>query len=80
MTKKQKKMLIRILVAAALVLIWPLVGGAMSLCAVITLLMVRRMAMKEFEGMSGDIAGFQLQTAELAMLAVFVLMERMLTL
>jgi cobalamin synthase len=38
------------------------------------------MAMKQFEGMSGDIAGFQLQTAELVMLGLMVLMERILAL
>ena len=48
--------------------------------AVITLLLVRRMAMKEFEGMSGDIAGFQLQVAELVMLGLMLLMERILAL
>ena len=52
----------------------------MSLGAVLTLLFVRRMAMKEFEGVSGDIAGFQLQMAELVMLIVLVCMERMLAL
>ena len=65
-----------ILCAAAMVFIWPLVGGVMALGAILTLLFVRRMAMKQFEGMSGDIAGFQLQVAELVMLALMVLTER----
>lgn len=69
-----------ILSAGALILLWPLLGACMSLGAVLTLLFVRRMAMKEFEGVSGDIAGFQLQMAELVMLAILVCMERMLAL
>lgn len=64
--------------AVAMVAVWPLVGGVMAIGAIVTLLLVRRMAMKQFEGMSGDIAGFQLQVAELVMLALFVLMERIL--
>ena len=64
-----------VLSAAAMVAVWPLVGSVMALGAVVTLLLVRRMAMKQFEGMSGDIAGFQLQVAELVMLGLMVLME-----
>lgn len=69
-----------ILSAAALVAVHPVTGGVMALGAIVTLLLVRRMAMKQFEGMSGDIAGFQLQAAELVMLALMVLMERMIAL
>ena len=69
-----------ILSAVLLLLIWPLPGLVMSIGASITLLLVRRMAMKEFEGMSGDIAGFQLQVAELVMLGLLVLTERRLAL
>ena len=65
-----------ILSAAALAAVHPLIGGVMALGAVATLLLVRCMAMKEFEGMSGDIAGFQLQAAELVMLGLLVLTER----
>lgn len=65
-----------VLSAAYLVAIDPLIGGIMALGAILTLLLVRRMAMKQFEGMSGDIAGFQLQAAELVMLALMVLTER----
>ena len=63
--------------AAAMIAVWPLVGGVMVLGALLTLLLVRRMAVREFGGMSGDIAGFQLQTAELVMLALLVFVERM---
>ncbi len=52
----------------------------MALGAVVTLLLVRCMASTQFEGMSGDIAGFQLQTAELVMLGLMLLMERILAL
>ncbi len=65
-----------ILSAAYLVAVDPLTGSVMALGAILTLLLVRRMAMKQFEGMSGDIAGFQLQAAELVMLALMVLTER----
>ena len=67
-----------VLSAAAMVAVSPVTGGVMVLGALATLLLVRRMAMKQFEGMSGDIAGFQLQAAELVMLTLMVLMERML--
>ena len=69
-----------ILSAVAMVAAWPLAGCVMTLGALATPLLVRRMAMKEFGGMSGDIAGFQLQTAELVMLALMVLTERMVAL
>ena len=65
-----------ILSAAILVAVHYLVGGVMALGAIVTLLLVRRMAMKQFEGMSGDIAGFQLQAAELVMLGLLVLTFR----
>ena len=62
-----------ILSAAILVAVNYVAGGVMVLGALVTLFLVRRMAMKQFEGMSGDIAGFQLQIAELVMLALMVL-------
>ena len=69
-----------VLSAAAMVTVWPLVGLVMALGAAATWLLVRRMAMKQFEGMSGDIAGFQLQVSELVMLILLVVTERMLAL
>ena len=62
-----------ILSAAILVAVEYMMGSVMVLGALVTLLLVRRMAMEQFEGMSGDIAGFQLQVAELVMLALMVL-------
>ena len=69
-----------VLSAAAMVAVWPLVGLVMALGAAATWLLVRRMAMKQFGGMSGDIAGFQLQVSELVMLILLVVTERMLAL
>ena len=66
--------------AVALVAVQSLVGLVMALGAIATLLLVRRMAMKEFGGLSGDIVGFQLQAVELVMLALLVLFERILVL
>ena len=66
-----------ILSAAILVAVDYLAGGVMALGAIVTLLLVRRIAMKQFEGMSGDIAGFQLQVSELVMLGLLVLTYRL---
>ena len=66
--------------AAALILLQPLTGSVMVAGALATTLWIRHVAIKEFEGMSGDIAGFQLQTIELVMLTIIVLMERILAL
>ena len=65
-----------ILSAAYMVAVHYLTGGVMVLGAMVTLLLVRRMAMKQFEGMSGDIAGFQLQVSELVMLGLLALTFR----
>ena len=62
-----------VLSVIAMAAVHPLIGGVMALGAIVTLLLVRRMAMKQFEGVSGDIAGFQLQVAELVMLGLLVL-------
>lgn len=69
-----------ILSAVALVAVNYVTGGVMVLGALAALFLVRRMAMKQFEGMSGDIAGFQLQVAELVLLGLLVFVERMLAL
>ena len=66
-----------ILSAAILVVVNYLAGGVMALGAIVTLLLVRRMAMKQFEGISGDIAGFQLQVSELVMLGLLVMTFRL---
>ena len=44
-------------------------GAILLLCALLSLLWYRRMAMKEFGGVTGDTSGFFLQICELSMLA-----------
>lgn len=57
------------LAAAGMVVAAPLPGGLGAALGVIAALYCRRMAVKQFGGMTGDTAGFLLQTAELVMLA-----------
>ena len=54
---------------------WGLVGGGMSLAALGVFFWYRRMAVKEFGGLSGDLAGWFLQTAELWMIGAMVLCQ-----
>ena len=51
---------------------WGLVGAGMSLAALGVFAWYRRMAVKEFGGLSGDLAGWFLQTAELWMIGAMV--------
>ncbi len=53
-------------------------GIAMVIVALLCLLWLRRIADREFGGMSGDLAGWFLQVAELAMLAILVVVEKIL--
>ena len=53
------------------------VGSSVVLAGVVALLYVRRLAEREFGGMGGDLAGYFLQVAELAMLAIIVMMGRL---
>jgi adenosylcobinamide-GDP ribazoletransferase len=64
------------LVTAALVACDGLVGAATAAVAVAELVWVRRIAMREFGGMSGDLAGYYLEMAELLMLACIVVLGR----
>ncbi len=48
----------------------------MVLAALACLLILRRMTQKKFNGMSGDLAGWFLQTAELVMLAALIVTEK----
>lgn len=78
--------------AVGILTLWLLLagGGALSLCAIagVGLLCamalcgcyVYRMSQKQFGGMSGDLAGYLYEVAQLAMLAVLILTERMMTL
>ena len=51
-------------------------GAAMAAAALAVFLFYRRMARRDFGGVSGDLAGWFLQLCELAMLAAAVLAER----
>ena len=61
-----------LLLMALLCLGWGLMGAIMSLAALVTFLRYRRMSEREFGGLSGDLAGWFLQTAELWMLGAMV--------
>ena len=50
-------------------------GGAAVLAAVLTAVWYYRMAMREFGGITGDLAGYFLQVCELVMLAVLVVIH-----
>lgn len=56
---------------------WGLVGAGMSLAALGVFFWYRHMAIKEFGGLSGDLAGWFLQTAELWMIGAMVLCQHM---
>lgn len=51
---------------------WPAAAAAVAAGGVATLLWLRRFAARQFGGMSGDLAGFFLEVAELVMLACLV--------
>lgn len=78
-TRTVRVVLVLLLVASsALLLALSLSVGALALCAAaLSLAWVRRIAYREFRGMGGDLAGFCLEVAELAMLAAIVLAERL---
>lgn len=63
-------------ISALMVLLSPICGGAMLAAALLCLLLLRIVSQRQFGGMSGDLAGWFLQIAELAMLAVLIFTER----
>ena len=64
------------LVACAMVAVRPVFGlGGMVVCAACAALAARR-ARKEFGGFNGDQAGCLLQTCELVLLALFVVVQK----
>ena len=65
------------LVATVMVVCDGLVGAAAVVVSVAELMWVRRIAEREFGGMSGDLAGYYLQMAELLMLVCIVLLGRL---
>jgi adenosylcobinamide-GDP ribazoletransferase len=64
-------------VSVALVAASPLVGVAVLVTAVVALAYVRWLAQSQYGGMSGDLAGYFLQLAELCMLACIVFVGRL---
>ena len=68
--------------AGAAVMLWASlpVGAGMALACALALACLHRFAMTQFNGMSGDLAGFLLQVAELAMLACLVVLGRLVML
>lgn len=64
------------LCAAASVALSPLSGVVTTAAAALCAVLVFRMGKRQFGGMSGDLAGFLIQTAELAMLFCLVLTQK----
>lgn len=62
--------------AAAMIILTPGSGIAMTLAALLCVLWLRLMSVRKFGGMSGDLAGWFLQTAELCMLAALIIFEK----
>ncbi|MCQ2400940.1 MAG: adenosylcobinamide-GDP ribazoletransferase [Lachnospiraceae bacterium] len=67
-----------VLLLVAMAFISPLCGALSAAAVVICAFSVRRMALREFGGMSGDIAGFLISVTELALLAALVLSEKLI--
>ena len=65
-----------IVCAAALLGLSPLTGGAALLGAGLACLYYRVMSARQFGGVTGDLAGFFLQTCELAMVLAVVLVQK----
>lgn len=75
--------------AAAILILWcaallsyiavisPVCAALSAAAVIICALLVRNLAVKEFGGMSGDIAGFMISVTELALLAALVLAEKL---
>lgn len=62
--------------AVILILLSPLKGLCMLLAAGVCVAAVYRMTVKEFKGMSGDLAGFLLCVTETSMLLAYLIAER----
>lgn len=57
--------IVAVLCAVGMILLSPIVGGIAVLFAALSMFLYRRMAMKQFGGVTGDTAGFFLQLCEL---------------
>jgi len=77
---KTKNVLIVWFVVVALVMlaVSPLVGLFVVLGAALSGWLVRRMALREFGGMSGDLAGFLVQVSEIGMVLLLILLQRVI--
>lgn len=62
--------------AVVLVVLAPVSGIVCTLAAAALLWYLRRMAQKEFGGMSGDLAGYLITLAQLVLLACFIFAEK----
>lgn len=83
--RQQKAPLIILLLWALLtlmgmLLIYPLFTAALLLAALLCLAALLRLARRAFSGISGDLSGWFLQSAELAMLAALILMTKVVAL
>lgn len=67
-----------LLLWAALVLLWGdlIAGGAALIVMIVFYFIYRAMALREFGGFTGDLAGWFIQVGELGLLAAVVLAER----
>lgn len=77
-TAKARGVLVIWVVACAAAMLWlsPLTGGAALLGAGLACLYYRIMSFRQFGGVTGDLAGFFLQTCELAMVLAVVLVQK----
>ncbi|MBE6473448.1 MAG: adenosylcobinamide-GDP ribazoletransferase [Coriobacteriaceae bacterium] len=66
--------------AAAMLFVDPLLGGVMLAAGLVCLLLLYPFAKTQFGGMSGDLAGFFLQVAELCMVAALVIAIKVVSL
>ena len=59
----------------ASILFWPVAGTAFALCWAVSLVALKVFAERQFEGMSGDVAGFYLQATELVLVIVIAIVS-----
>lgn len=65
-----------LLCSGLLIYINCIAGAMMIIAAIITLISCRIMAIRQFGGMSGDIAGFTIQLSEIVMLFVMIFTQK----
>lgn len=65
-----------LLCAGALIVLSPVSGVVCTLAVPVLLGYLRRMSQRQFGGMSGDLAGYLITVSELALLACYVIVER----